>query len=418
MSTTPLRIRNVAMKDSWSHGDGRRERGRVDRGVNRPRRSPSPPRRLGSEREGKARGRSEEKSKPLRSKDRQGDHSQERHRLDSRSPGRDFREDVRQRNRGRELLDTRISGKSRQSDHLDRASEKRHKSRSLSRDRTTRKRSWRAGSRSPARVNLETSASRHRPRDSSHSRHRSPSHKTSSIHTSNHIKERRASNIVERRRHSPPPRRDRPASRGRDISPRPAAGHRKRSRSPDRVLDRRRSSRRRSPHATSSDTGRRRIHSHSPRRRSPEGDRFARSGRRRLEDSPPPKDSRDSRPTSPARGIVGHSVRDEYRPGSRSTKETPKASGANSIEVNMAGRGNFSHQPGYHNPNQQMQAAFPLKPQFSPGPRAPVDNRQYSHSPQHMTPNSSYHGSPHVQSPYAANRGGWGGQQQQFSPQQ
>jgi CTD kinase subunit alpha len=80
----------------------------------------------------------------------------------------------------------------------------------------------------------------------------------------------------------------------------------------------------------------------------------------------------------------------------------------------MAGRGFYGGQQGYH-PNNQMQAAFPLKPQYNQGPQ--VDPRQYSQSPQHhMTPNS-YHGSPQAQSPYSAGRGNWGGQQQQYSPQ-
>jgi CTD kinase subunit alpha len=93
-------------------------------------------------------------------------------------------------------------------------------------------------------------------------------------------------------------------------------------------------------------------------------------------------------------------------------------SGANSIEINMSGRGNFGHQSGYHNPNQQMQAAFPLKPQFNQGPRPQIDTRQYSQSPQHISPTSSYHGSPQAQSPYSAGRTSWGPQQPQFSPQQ
>lgn len=80
----------------------------------------------------------------------------------------------------------------------------------------------------------------------------------------------------------------------------------------------------------------------------------------------------------------------------------------------MADRGFYGGQQGY-NPNQQMQAAFPLKAQYSQPQQ--VDPRQYSQSPQHhMTPNS-YHNSPQAQSPYNSGRGNWGGQPQQYSPQ-
>jgi CTD kinase subunit alpha len=86
----------------------------------------------------------------------------------------------------------------------------------------------------------------------------------------------------------------------------------------------------------------------------------------------------------------------------------------------MAARGNFGGPTGHHNSNQQMQAAFPLKPQFNQIQRPQIDTRQFSQSPQHVSPNSSYHGSPQSHSPYGSGRGGsWGAQQQQqFSPQQ
>ena len=161
------------MKDSWSHGDGRRDRGRVDRGVNRPRRSPSPAvRRSESDREAKARGRSAEKSRSSRPKHRHRDLSDDRRRPVSRSPVSDSREEVRERNRGRELLDTRISGKPRRSDHHEHHSDKRRRSRSPSRDRTERKRSRRANSRSPARgEDSSTSARLTRRERSPHRQH-------------------------------------------------------------------------------------------------------------------------------------------------------------------------------------------------------------------------------------------------------
>ncbi|KAI9744258.1 MAG: kinase subunit of RNA polymerase II carboxy-terminal domain kinase I [Claussenomyces sp. TS43310] len=81
----------------------------------------------------------------------------------------------------------------------------------------------------------------------------------------------------------------------------------------------------------------------------------------------------------------------------------------------MSGRGSYGPHHGYH-PNQQMQAAFPLKPQYNQGPPQHMESRQYSQSPQHMTPNISYHNSPQAQSPYSAGRGGWE-QQPQYSPQ-
>jgi CTD kinase subunit alpha len=421
MPSTPFDARDVAMKDSWSHGDGRRDRGRVDRGVNRPRRSPSPAaRRSESDREGKARGRSVEKPRSSRPKHRRRDSSDNRRRPVSRSPVADSRDEVRERNRGRELLDTRISGKPRRSDHQEHHSDKRRRSRSPSRDRTERKRSRRASSRSPVRGEDSSTSARLTRRERSPHRHRQDSsgHKAPAERAADHKKDRRASDLPEKRRHSPLPRRDRPSSRTRQSSPRRSADHRKRSRSPKPGPDQRASSRHRSPHTHSSEKSRRRGHSKDSRRRSPEVDRYAPSVTSR--DSSLPGGPRGSRASSPIREKGSRLVRDEYRPGPpkapKSSKGALKASGANSIEVNMSARGNFG-QPGYHNTNQQMQAAFPLKPQFNQG-RPQIDTRQYSQSPQHMSPSSSYHGSPHAHSPYSAGRGGWGGQQQQFSPQQ
>jgi CTD kinase subunit alpha len=80
----------------------------------------------------------------------------------------------------------------------------------------------------------------------------------------------------------------------------------------------------------------------------------------------------------------------------------------------MAGQGFYGQQQGY-NPNQQMQAAFPLKTQYNQ--QSQVDPRQYSQSPQHQMTPHSYHGSPQAQSPYNSGRGNWSNQPQQYSPQ-
>jgi CTD kinase subunit alpha len=423
MPSTHSLTRDDAMKDSWSHGDGRRDRGRaaVDRGVIRSRRSPSPiGRRTESEREAKARGRSAEKARLSRPKNRDRDYSDERRRQRSRSPATDSREDVRERNKGRELLDTRVASKSKRSERSDQSSSKRHKSRSPSRDRTERKRSRRGGSRSPTRLDSQSATSdRKPPREQSPSKPRSSGHRVADTHVAGHSKDSRTSDTLEKRRHSPLPRRDKPTSRERIPSSRHGAEHRKRSRSQDRGLGRRSPSRRKSPHI--SEDVKRRHNSPDTRRRSPEVDRYAPSNSRHR--SPPLSGPRGPRLESPHRSRGRRSPREEHRTGPtkapRPSKGAPKASGANSIEVNMSARGNFGQAGGFHNPNQQMQAAFPLKPQFNQGPRPQVDTRQFSQSPQHMTPNSSYHGSPHGHSPYSAGRGGgWNGPQQQFSPQQ
>lgn len=84
--------------------------------------------------------------------------------------------------------------------------------------------------------------------------------------------------------------------------------------------------------------------------------------------------------------------------GARSPDIT--ATGANSIEVNMAGRGNFRGNYG---------GQYPSRGHFNQGPN---DQRGFAHS----TSGSSYQGSPPSQSPYPGGRGSWGGQQQ-ASPQ-
>jgi hypothetical protein len=148
------------MKDSWSHGDDRRDRGRVDRGVTRPRRSRSPPpRRSEGDRDSKGRDQSVVKSRPISDNDRPRERSPDRRRRPSRSPLRESGEEVRERNRGRELLDTRGSDKPKRSTHHT-PSGKRRKSRSPSPSRSHHKKSRRDPSRSPERLADSASSSR------------------------------------------------------------------------------------------------------------------------------------------------------------------------------------------------------------------------------------------------------------------
>jgi CTD kinase subunit alpha len=434
--------RYVAMKDSWSHGDDRRDRGRVDRGVTRPRRSRSPaPRRLESDREPKARDRSPVKSRPLSQHggDRPRERSHDRRRRHSRSPLRDFREEVRERNRGRELLDTRGSDKpKRSSTHHSPSSGKRRKSRSPSPTRSNHKKSRRGTSRSPSRLDADSISSsrpdkKRRTLSPLPPRKRSPERRSSDLRAEGKSKHRRDSGTFERRGRSPSPKHDESTSRRHGSSHRYESSSRH-NRSPPRQSQK---PRQRSPYESSKDKPQKRGHSPYAGRRSPVIDRYEPSSRSRQQSPKAPNGPKLSRGHSPSRDGRGRPPqRDEYRPGSSKPKNVGQlstasgansidvkgarpsatASGANSIEVKsdkMAGRGFYGGQQGY-NPNNQMQAAFPLKPQYNQGQQ--VDPRQYSQSPQHhMTPNS-YHGSPQAQSPYSAGRGNWGGQQQ-YSPQ-
>ncbi|PMD37592.1 Pkinase-domain-containing protein [Hyaloscypha variabilis F] len=436
--------RYVAMIDSWSQGDDRRDRGRVDRGVTRPRRSRSPAsRRPESDREPKARQRSPTKSRPLSQHggDRPRERSRDRRRRQSRSPLRDSREEVRERNRGRELLDTRGSDRSKRSTHHSPSSSgKRRKSRSPSPPRSHHKKSRRATSRSPSRLDVGSVTSS-RPDKKRRtlsplpppSRKRSPERRSSDIRGEAKSRHRRDSGTFERRGRSPSPKHGENSSR-RNVSEHRYEHSSKHNRSPPRQAQKPRP---RSPFEKSRNQAQRRGHSPHIDRRSPDIDRYEPSNRSRQQSPRAPRSSNQSRGHSPKRDGAGRPPpRDEYRrdstpqprngqqvssaasgPNSIEVKSArASASGANSIEVKsekMAGRGYYAGQQGYH-PNNQMQAAFPLKPQYNQGPQ--VDPRQYSQSPQHhMTPNS-YHGSPQAQSPYSAGRGNWGGQQQ-YSPQ-
>ena len=418
----------VAMKDSWSHGDDRRDRGRVDRGVTRQRRSRSPaPRRPETDREPHSRDRGVVKPRPISDlDDRPRERSQDRRRRPSRSPIRDSREEVRERNRGRELLDTRGSEKPKRGGHNS-PSGKRRKSRSPSIYRSHHKKSKRGSSRSPSRVEGGSFGSsrgdkRHRANSPDPPRRRSPERNHTDRRAEGRNKHSRDSGISDRRGRSTSPKRDRG-----EPSRAPQPDIQKHNRSPPpRSPARQQKPRERSPFNQSSsfdkskDKEKKRNQSPNKGRRSPDVDRYEPPNRSRQPSPRAPKGPKSNRGSSPKRDSGGRQSRDEYRPGKQKGKQgrpSSAASGANSIEVKadkMAGRGFYGGQQGY-NPNP-MQAAFPLKAQYNQQPQQ-VDPRQYSQSPQHqMTPNS-YHNSPQAQSPYNSGRGNWGGQPQQYSPQ-
>lgn len=423
--------RYVAMKDSWSHGDDRRDRGRVDRGVTRSRRSRSPAtRRPETDREPTSRDRGAVRPRSISDlNDRPRERSQDRRRRPSRSPLRDSREEVRERNRGRELLDTRGSDKPKRVHHS--PSGKRRKSRSPSTSRSHHKKSRRGLSRSPSRVDRDSIASS-RPdrkrRDNSPlaPRRRSPERRHLDARAEGRHKHHRESGVSERRGRSRSPKRDR------GDSSRPPNDTSRRNRSPRHSPARSQKPRERSPFNQppsfdkSKERDRNKNQITNQGRRSPGLDHYERPNRTRQPSPRALKDPKSPRGPSPTRDTGGRPPRDDYRRDDyRSGKQKGKparpssaaASGANSIEVKadkMAGRGFYGSQQGY-NPNQQMQAAFPLKAQYVQSPQ--VDPRQYSQSPQHQITPHSYHNSPQAQSPYGAGRGNWGGQQQQYSPQ-
>lgn len=411
-----------------------RDRGRVDRGVIRPRsRSPTSRRR-----ELKARDRSPPKSRPQRS-ERPRDRSHERRRRYSRSPIRDSREEVRERNRGRELLDTRGSEKPKRSNlHQSPSSGKRRKTRSPSPPRSHHEKPRREASRSPPRREASVSSTlrpekKRRSLSPAPPRKRSPERRPIDSRIDGKYKNQRDSRITERRGRSPSPRHDRhyPSRQGsnrlQDDTARPSRSPIKDSKARERSTIERSRGR---------DNDQKRHKSPRSRQRSLEIDRYEPSNRSRQQSPVSARGAKGGRARSTSREREGRPQRDEYRPSKAIPKggkpSYPTASGANSIEVKhskpsgaasgansievksdkMNNRGYYGGSHGY-NPNQQMQAAFPLKPQYNQGPQ--VDPRQYSQSPQHhMTPNS-YHSSPHAQSPYSAGRGGWGGPQ--YSPQ-
>lgn len=416
-----FRARYVAMKDSWGNGDDRRDRGRVDRGVTRLRRSRSrspPPRRPESVREPKGRDRSPIASRVILDHDRPRERSPDRRRRASRSPLRDSREEVRERNRGRELLDTRGSDKPKRTSRHSPSSGKRRKSRSVSPIRDHHKKSRRPSSRSPPRFASSTS-SRHEKKRRTISplspRRHSLERKHSDSRGENRHRHHRESGFSSRRGRSPSPGHD----RHEPYQSRPR--HRSNSK-PDRSPQRS-SGRPHKPRERSRSKERGRKREHSPRR----GHRsdIESESHSRQQSPRASRESKAHRGSSPPRHRGDRAPRNDYRLGkprrrSHSTdrRSSIAGSGANSAEAEsekMAGRGGYYGAPhGYH-PAQQMQAAFPLKQQYNQG--AP-DPRQYSQSPQHhMTPNS-YHSSPQAHSPYHPGRSNWNNQPpQQYSPQ-
>ncbi|RKF82030.1 putative protein kinase [Golovinomyces cichoracearum] len=436
-------LRHVAMKDSRSNVEDRRDRGRANRGISGSRtpRSPISYRQEGERTTSKYRGRSPIKTKTTPQRDnRSRDRSYERRRRISLSPDRDSREIVRERNRGRELLDTRGSHKHRKSStyRSPSSSKRRRESRTPSPPRSHIKKSKRGQSRSPTRFEGRLGSN---PRQDRRKRVVSPPppRKRSLDHsaeiTDSRSKRHRESIILEKRDRSPSPR-DRQNSRRetyhhRDTSPRrvrsprrnsqkfrdrsptdrhPTKGHRRegkefnRGRSPD--YDSPQYTRHASPRAPKGPKSYR--GSHSPRRGG-RGGRLYREDTRLFESS-------ETSTTDRGPSFGGLRSSNTELKSSRASAAA-SASGAISTEVNrdkMAGRGYYGGQHGY-NPHHQMQAAFPLKPQYNQGhPQA--DPRQFSQSPQHHVTPGSYHSSP-VLSPYGAGRGNWSGHTpQQYSP--
>ncbi|KAF7923160.1 uncharacterized protein EAE98_007865 [Botrytis deweyae] len=416
----------LEMKDSWSPGDDRRDRGRVDRRVieRRSRRSRSPTsRRLDADRTPNTRDRSTDRSRPTQETEKP-DRSPDRRRPSSPRPSKDTQEDVVKRNQGRELLlESRgteiVKGNTAHSPQQ----LKRRKSRSPSPSRNQQKK-IRRNSRSPVRHNGATKGSRRdrkrRNRSTSQHRHRQSEPNRNNQREEGNSRNRRDFGKNDKRGRSPGQNRDkfeksRPSS-ALDYDDPPT----NRNPSPNKIFEQEQKDGGNPAPNISENKERKRDPSPYSSRRSPEADTYEHKNRGRRQSPRAPKGPKGNRRRSPKRE-KGRPSRDEYRPNNKSRgRPTSAASGANSIEVKsdkMANRGFYGNQQGY-NPNQQMQAAFPLKPQFNQVPQGPqADPRQFSQSPQHqMTPNS-YHGSPQAQSPYSSGRGNWNGsQQQQFSP--
>ncbi|WYZ38639.1 hypothetical protein EsH8_III_000553 [Colletotrichum jinshuiense] len=386
------RPRHVAMRDDRRPGDERRDRGRAGREVTRSRRSPSPPSRRPREADrlpnSKPRDPPLDKPQPsARNQHRPRERSRDRPRRTSPSPSRrdKYKEDSRDRSRGRGTGDSR---------HDSRAKHQRDRSRGPPRvdGHPLSPSSKRPRSRSPER----TAADRKKVRRDNSPR-RDPKDPAPLLDAG------RSS------RGSPPPSRRSPTPDRREFRSNPKdrsrRSRRSRSRSPGRGGGRDR--RDYSPsHRRDQSPGRRRGRSPLPHRpRSPPRQSSA-STRGELRPASPRRISRDRQRQKPphsrasSRSLSRGSGRrllqgDEPRVASRSQP----SSGANSVEVNMSGRGN--HRGGFAS-HQQMPPAFS---------QSYSDPRQFSQSPQ-PTPNS-YNASPN-HSPYGAGRGNWGSQQ--FSP--
>lgn len=417
----------LEMKDSWSPGDDRRDRGRVDRGVieRRSRRSRSPTsRRPDTDRTPNIRDRSTDRSRPSQEVERR-ERSPDRRRQLSPRPGKDLQEEVLKRNQGRELLlETRGADTVRGNTVHSPQPIKRRKSRSPSPGRNQQKKA-RRNSRSPVRHNGANKGSsrrdrKRRNRSASQHRNRQSEQNRNNQRDEGNPRNRRDFGKNDKRGRSPGHNRDkyektRPSS-SLDYDDPPT----NRNQSPQRSTEKEHKDGGRPASDSIESKEKKRDLSPYLNRRSPEVDRYEHPNRGRRQSPRAPKGPKGNRRRSPKRD-KGRPPRDEYRPNNKTRgRPTSAASGANSIEVKsdkMANRGFYGNQQGF-NPNQQMQAAFPLKPQFNQVPQgSQADPRQFSQSPQHqMTPNS-YHGSPQAQSPYSSGRGNWNGsQQQQFSP--
>ncbi|KAG9241109.1 hypothetical protein BJ878DRAFT_483253 [Calycina marina] len=409
------------MKDSWSHGDDRRDRGRVvNRGLPQPRRSRSPPaRRPEGDREQRGRDRGGNPAHIL-DYERPRERSRDRGRRSQERAGRPA-EELRGRNKGKELLDARrgsdrpnrsenqspvpVSGRRRTTRS---PSSPRSKKSKRYRDRSPPRGNDRSRDRARARVDQRDRGNSPRgPRRLSldleeyRSKHnREPEHLDDHAYTSrskpdkssrlSHYKDNYRSSHTHTRSPGPRQRRDlyRDDERsGRHSSP-PNKGGRPRSPKQDHFISNENS--RPSSRHSRGFAGSRRPSPLPDRSRQPRDDN-------RHPRPPKPGKSKDTNPNNIEVG---------KRRGS-----TPTVSGANSVELKsdkMAQRGFYNQ--GY-SPNHQMQAAFPLKPQYNQPPQ--VDPRQYSQSPQHS--HHSFQSSPQVQSPYTTGGGNWSGQQ--YSPQ-
>lgn len=414
------------MKDSWSHGDDRRDRGRVDRGVTHLRRSPSPTARRRDldrhretdraddtvsrfERRQRSRGHSKDR-------DRDRGRARDHRRLNSKSPTREKQEDIRERNRGRELLDSRSSATLKRDNHHDLSVGKRHNIGSPSRDRDQRKRSKREASSSRDRYRSNSKSLSNRVensrRDPSQTRNRSPRGRRTSPHTSEGNPSRFTGH--EKRHLSRSPKRNRSISRGRRSPARERLDARENSPS-DRGRDYRdrHHQRKSSPRRDFEGYKRARSRSRSRRRHSSRSGREAAPVRSKVNSCSTDRSSRSFKESAHKNRAISRER--GSRAASRSDRISTSASAADKEAhkdktADMNGPGGYGYGSGFQNPNQ-IHSAFSGKPQVNTGS---VDPRHYSQSPQHLSAHSSYHGSPQ-HSPYGTGRGGY--PQQQYSPQ-
>lgn len=119
------------------------------------------------------------------------------------------------------------------------------------------------------------------------------------------------------------------------------------------------------------------------------------------------------RSSSPGAGALRHEQRLLPSPRKRSTRTRNRqrqgrpasstTTGANSIDINMSGRGSYRGSYG---------GQYPVRGHYN---QSPNDSRSFSHSSSHAATSSSYQASPPPQSSYSSSRGSWGGQQHSSS---